>query len=279
MSTLAPGQSVGPFTVRDVLGCGGQSTVYRGRHDNLVDDAAVKVATIEDHDCGERVRARLMHQARVLDSMSGHHVPTLIDLDVTGDQPYLAMTLAGTRSLATRLREQGPLMLSDARPLIIGVADALQRIHDCGILHLDLTPANVVLDGDTVRVVDFGAAVALSEVSEEHARTFEGTSGYVALERCLGALPTPQMDVFSLGALTYRALIGIRPYADSRSLAATRRLSPKALTPPVMIRPDIGPYLSDLLMRTLALDPGKRPATPREFAEAFAMALPQTRVR
>jgi serine/threonine protein kinase len=136
-----------------------------------------------------------------------------------------------------------------------------------------------MLGPDGVRVVDFGAAVPMADVGPQHRRSYQGTTGYVALERCLGAAPTARMDVFSLGALTYRALIGIRPYADSRSLQVTRRLSPKSLKQPVLIRPGIGPFISDLLLRTLALDPSKRPASPREFAEEFAMGMPRTRVR
>ena len=210
---------------------------------------------------------------------SGPHVPKVIRADTTADTPFLAMTLVGTQSLISLLRQQGPLSLAQAREVVLGVADALQRIHDDGILHMDLTPSNVVLGGDGVRIVDFGAALHVDHVRSEHARTYQGTSGYVALERCLGAAPTARMDVFSLGALTYRALLGIRPYADSRSLAVTRRLSPKKLADPVLKRPAIGPFISDLLLRTLALDPSTRPATPREFAEEFAMGMPITRLR
>jgi len=144
---------------------------------------------------------------------------------------------------------------------------------------MDLTPSNVMLGPEGVRVVDFGAALPMADAGPEHARSYQGTSGYVALERCLGAVPSHRMDIFSLGALTYRALTGIRPYADSRSLQVTRKLSPKSLKQPVLIRPAMGPFISDLLLRTLSLDPSRRPASPREFAEEFALGMPRTRVR
>lgn len=279
MSTLAPGERVGAYTVCELIGRGGNSMVYRGRETQRYSTAALKVLAIDRGSDGERERAHLAHQARMLATVTGEHAPRVLGLDTTGDYPHLAMTLVAGRSMASRLRDRGPLMLAEARGLITNVADALQRIHDDGVLHLDLTPSNVVLDGTAVCIVDFGAALAMSEVGEQHARTIEGTSGYVALERCLGALPTRQMDIFSLGALTYRALIGIRPYADERSLAATRRLGPKRLIRPVLLRPAIGPFVSDLLERTLALDPRERPGSAREFAEAFAVALPRSRVR
>lgn len=210
----------------------------------------------------------------MLDTAAGAAVPRVLELGTTGATPWLAMSVAGERSLAHRLREEGACDLADARTIVLGIATELQRVHDAGVLHMDLTPSNVMLAGNRVSLIDFGAAHRVTGSPLAGSSSYDGTAGYVAPERCLGAPPHASMDVFSLGAVAYRALMGARPYVDPRTLAIARTVSPKRLQDPCLLRMDIGTATSDLLLRALSLDPCDRPQSAGAFADEFASALP-----
>lgn len=200
------------------------------------------------------------------------HVPYVMEIGTSRTVPWLAMSVAGRESLAGRLRREGALGIRDTIDIVLGIAEALQAIHDLGVLHMDLTPSNVMMHEGCV--IDFGAAHALMGSPLASRSSYDGTAGYVAPERCVGAAPCARMDVVSLGAVAYRSLIGVRPYADSRSLQAGRCISPKRLIAPCLLRHDIGPQVSDLLLSTLSLDPASRPESPAEFARALSAAAP-----
>lgn len=265
---------LGAYDVERPLGRGGLATVYLARHRATGTEAAVKVVHPGRGDSAAEQRGRLGHETMMLETVRGPHVPRVLEFGTADHMPYLAMTVAGDQSLADVLRTHEPCTTREARDAVLQLADALQAIHDMGVLHMDLTPSNIMLRDGQVRIIDFGAARALAGSPLAGPTSYDGTAGYVAPERCLGARPNTRMDVFSLGAVVYRALLGVRPYADPRSLDVSRCISPKRLIPPHLVRNDINPYVSDLLLRTLSLDPASRPESPRAFGEEFAVVMP-----
>lgn len=274
---LSSGDRIGDFMVHDTLGVGGVATVYRARHMQTLECAAVKVHEAPG-EIGAAARGRLGHEALMLSALRSSRTPEVIDLHLDGPTPYLAMTIAGRESLAQRLRAQGALDLADAVRIISSAAESLQAVHDAGILHMDLTPANLVLaDDGAVRIVDFGAALQVTGSPLAGSGSYDATAGYVAPERCFGARPSATMDVFSLAAIAYRALIGTRAYIDPRSTCPRAVDGRKQLLLPFRLRPEIGPELSHVLVRSLSLRPADRAASPMDFAEQFARALPASR--
>jgi serine/threonine protein kinase len=274
---MTSGDRIGEFVVHDTLGVGGTATVYRARHAKTLDSAAVKVFEAPG-ESGPTRRGRLGHEALMLGALGSAHAPDVIELQLDGPAPHLAMTIAGRESLAQHLREQGALDLADAVQIITATAEALQAVHDAGIVHMDLTPSNLMLGDDgAVRIIDFGAARHVTGSPLAGPGSYDGTAGYVAPERCLGAPPSATMDVFSLAAVAYRALIGTRPYIDPRSTCPRSMNGRRQLLLPFRLRPEIGPELSHVLVRSLSLRPDDRASSPMAFAEEFTRALPPSR--
>jgi serine/threonine protein kinase len=271
------GDCIGDFVVHDALGMGGVATVYRARHRRTLDCAAVKTHEAP-HESASAARSTLRHEAHVLSCLDSAHAPQLIDLQLDGPTPHLAMTIAGRETLANRLHERGALDLADAVRIITGAAESLQSVHDAGILHLDLAPANLVLaDDGAVRIVDFGASHLGTVTPGAGSSPYDGTAGYAAPERCFGARPSATMDVFSLAAVAYRALIGTRAYIDPRSTCPRPIGGRRQLLLPFRLRPEIGPELSHVLVRSLSLRPDERATSAAAFADEFARALPPSR--
>ncbi len=235
----------GRYRLVERLGAGGMSVVWRGYDEVLGRPVAVKLLSAElsgDPD----FRARVRREARAAARLSHPYVTNVYDYGEAADgTPYVVMELVEGRSLARRL-ESGPLPPLSAVRMAAQVASALAAAHAQGLVHRDVTPANVMLSPAGVKVVDFGIAAAFGEWD----RSVLGTPAYLAPEQLAGGPAQPATDVYALGLLIY--------------LAVTGRL-PK---PPAL--PGLPPDLAELVAACLATDPAARPgsaAVARRLAE------------
>lgn len=248
----------GRYELIDRLGVGGMSQVWRGEDRVLDRLVAVKVLSeslLED----DASRELLRREARAMARLSHPHVTSVHDYGefASGDAhlPFIVMELLHGQTLE-RAMAGGPLPASRAAAIGAQVAAALAAAHRQGLVHCDVTPSNVMLTDDGVKVLDFGIAALLGG-HDASGRARFGTAGYVAPERLSGAGPaTPASDVFSLGVLLCAALTGHRPEDrdDSLSVADDAR-SRLAATP------GIPAGVIEVCVRCLAGSPGDRPGS------------------
>ncbi|MGA5302538.1 serine/threonine-protein kinase [Nucisporomicrobium flavum] len=259
-----PGR-LGAYELLGRLGQGGMGTVFLGR---APDGRRVAVKALRAEfgaDPGYRSRFRSeVNRAREVPPFCTAEV---LDADAGHDPPYLVVEYVDGPTLATVVRDSGPLTGTALQSLAIGVATALTAIHGAGVVHRDLKPANVLLGLGGVKVIDFGIARPL-EATSRHTGTHQmvGTVAYMAPERFEpdpgGRIGFPA-DVFAFGAVVTYAATGRTPFAaDSATGTAVRIMTqPPDLT-------GVPEPLRALVERTLTKDPAGRP-TAREVLDAL----------
>jgi serine/threonine-protein kinase len=247
----------GRYRLRDRLGAGGMSVVWRAHDDVLDREVAVKVLATEkaaDPGLAERVRV----EARAAARLRHPHVVEVHDYGQTEDDlPYVVMELVDGRSLADLLA-RGALPWRSAALIGAQVATALAAAHACGVVHRDVKPSNVMVTSAGVKLVDFGISATVGEADRIGGEVL-GTPAYLAPERLRGGPVRPATDVYALGLLLYLMLAGRLPWDASTTtqmLRAHRYLQP-AVLPPV---PGLSAELADLCHRCLAKDPADRPS-------------------
>jgi serine/threonine protein kinase len=244
------GRQLGGFEVLDVLGRGGFATVYRAKQIRLGRDVALKVL--------DPVLARDPDAARRFDkegwSAAGLDHPCIVPVYEAGEDDgiwYLAMRLVRGHSLAVELKTHGLPPAARTAAVVRAVAEALDHAHDRQLLHRDVKPANILLEGDRVWLSDFGIAATTNEVGY-FTKGAIGTLDYMAPEQAQPGEADARSDVYSLGCVVYECVTGRAPFSG-RSMTAT--LFAHAAEPVPLTGT---PVLDEFFARALAKQPDER---------------------
>jgi hypothetical protein len=273
-TTDLPGSGLlaGRYRLVERLGAGGMSVVWRGFDEVLGRQVAVKVlppSTSADPSFRRRLRAEAQAAAR----LSHPHITNVYDYGeattVDGEPvPYVVMELVDGESLAAVLSRVRTLPWNTAVRISADVAAALAAAHARGIVHRDVTPANVMLTSSGAKVVDFGISALIGENDTDPDGSLLGTPAYLAPERLEGGQVSPATDVYAVGLLVYRMLIGQLPWdvgTTTALLRAHQYTEPEPL-PPVDGLPS---EVDALIGRCLEKRPADRPPTA-EVAHVLA---------
>lgn len=271
------GRAVGQWVLEERIGGGGQAVVHRARHATLGRPAAIKlVHRAVWADPGFRVRFR--RECEALLALSHPHIVPILDAGEQGGRGFLVMALARRGSLAGRLAD-GPLAPAEAVALLGPVADALDAAHAAGLVHRDVTPANILLDPDGPWLGDFGIARRVDATAMTAEGQLVGTAGFLAPEVIEGRPAGPASDRYSLAAVAFEALAGRPPFtADGVPgvlYAHIARPAPRASS----VRPGLPRAVDAALARGLQKDPRDRPPRARDLVDALGGARPARRRR
>jgi serine/threonine protein kinase len=217
-------ERIGPYVLLGRLGAGAMGRVYLGRSTagRLV---AVKTIKIELAD-EAGFRARFAHEVAAARRVSGVFTAAVVAADPEADMPWLATAYVPAPSLSQLVAECGPLPVPAARWLAAGCAEALESIHNAGLVHRDLKPSNVLVSPDGPRVIDFGVARAAERIQLTVTRGAVGTPAYMAPEQARDTRQaTLASDVFSLGATLAFAATGHAPYRGETVMDVLVRLA------------------------------------------------------
>ncbi len=240
------------YRIYEEIGRGSFALVYRGWDEQLGRPVAIKCARRADTE--PEVADRLAWEARTMASVSHPGIVQVFDMAAEGDSIWLIQELIPGPTLSEWAKRTTPNAGSVAM-VIAKVAEALQAVHDAGIVHRDVKPANVLIDSaDQPRLADFGLA-RLANV--KHSGGITGTVAYMAPEQAAGETPHFASDLYSLGAVLYELLTGSVPYPGN-TLDVLRRL---AFEEPVRARvrnPAVPASLEAVCVRALARKPADR---------------------
>jgi serine/threonine protein phosphatase PrpC len=176
---------------------------------------------------------------------------------------YTVMPLYQGELLERRLSRSPALGLEEGRQITIALARAVAALHRAGIIHRDIKPDNVILEGSgSLKLIDLGV-VRVPGLEEFPADAAPGTLAYMAPEMAEGELGNEATDIYALGVTMFRAFTGEYPYANADAISPPRRSRPLGLS---TLRPDLPAWLEAALLRAIAADPAKRFHDMTEFA-------------
>jgi eukaryotic-like serine/threonine-protein kinase len=249
----------GRYRLEELIGSGGMARVFRA-HDTLLErDVALKILDerfLGDAEYVERFR----REARAAAQLSHPNIVTVIDRGEEDGHQYIVFEYVEGETLKQLIERTGPLPVAEAIELALQVGRALAFAHTFGLVHRDVKPQNVLLNGDgAAKVTDFGIARTLDvEKGVTQTGTVLGTSNYIAPEQASGERVDEHSDVYSLGVVLYELLTGEVPFpGDSFVAVAMRHINEPA--PDVRERrPDVPPRLAAAIDRALEKDPADR---------------------
>jgi serine/threonine protein kinase len=265
---FTPGQLIGErYRIVSLLAQGGMGEVYRADDTRLGHPVALKYvphAVSENPDALQRLYA----EVRIGRQISHPNVCRLYDVVEIAGQHFIAMEYVDGEDLASLLRRIGRLPGDKAVALARDICAGLSAAHDRGVIHRDLKPGNVMIDGrGSARITDFGLA-ALTGDDNAH-RDFAGTPAYMAPEQLNGGALTTRSDIYALGVLLFEMFTGRRLF-QSRTLEALREEHSAAKSRPSSVVREIDPAVERVILRCLEETPAQRPSS----IHAVMAALP-----
>jgi serine/threonine-protein kinase len=213
---LQVGSTVAGYRIDALIARGGMGVVYRATHVGLERPVALKVIARELADRGG-FRERFLRESRLAARLDHPAVVPIFDSREVDGELLVAMRLVEGGDLRRLIDREGPLPPERATELLGQVADALDAAHAAGIVHRDVKPHNVLVEGDRAFLSDFGLAKALDESGAASGTSVVGTAEYMSPEQWRGGSVGPAADVYSLGCVLFEAVTGIPPYARRES--------------------------------------------------------------
>ncbi len=276
----------GRYRVEATLGHGGMGDVYLGRHLLMERRVAVKVLN-PDRATQPNAARRFVREAKSAFQFDHPHCIRVTDFGATDDGVlYLVMDYLDGRTVGEEIHIDGPLSPARVARISSQVAAALDHAHGLGLIHRDLKPDNIMLvkrrdDPDFVKVLDFGLAKLFDQTGEALGTAMSispltqegmvfGTPEYMSPEQAMGADLGPPSDIYALGVVAYQMLTGRLPFIGKTFMEVLTAHVKDVPTPPSALRSGIPPTLEDLVMRCLAKDPDRRPASASIVSDLFS---------
>src|SRR5438067_9322725 len=262
------------YELEELVGTGGMSSVFRA-HDRLLDrKVALKVLHeqyTKDADYVERFR----HEARSVAALSHPNIVTVIDRGEHEGRQFIVFEYVDGENLKRMIERRGPAPVTTALELAIQIARGLSFAHQQGLVHRDVKPQNVLLNGDgQAKVTDFGISRSLDvQHGMTQTGTVLGTSDYIAPEQAQGQRVDEHTDVYSLGVVLYELLTNEVPYPGENFVAVAMRHINEPPPPIRDKRPDVSPRVEAAVQRAMAKDPADRFPTMADFCHELEACL------
>jgi serine/threonine-protein kinase len=268
----------GRYAIERELARGGMATVHLAR--DLRHDRPVAIKVLREELAAAVGAERFLDEIRITASLQHAHILPLFDSGSAEYPPgaggwllWYVMPFVEGETLRSRLAREGRLPVEVALQLAREMADALEYAHRQGVVHRDVKPENVLLQGGHALVADFGIALALEQAGGERlTRTgiTLGTPQYMAPEQAVGERAIDaRADVYALGAVLHEMLTGEPPFAAGSQRGVVQRVMHEPAAALAPRRADVSPLLDAAVRRALA----KRPEDRFPSAAAFAAAL------
>lgn len=263
-----------------LLGEGGMGSIWVAEHLTLQTEVVVKFIQ-GAHAANADLVARFKREAALAAQARSPHVVQVFDHGISNQgAPFIAMEYLNGEDLGAYLDREGCVSVATYADWLRQIAKGLTRTHAQGIIHRDIKPENLFLsetDGEiTVKLLDFGVAKGdpASGFATTNTGAVVGTVYYMSPEQALGSADIDhRTDLWALGAVSYFALTGNRPFTGASILQLLSAITSGKFTPPSHWRSELGANVDSWMERALARDASQRFASARAMAEAFVAAV------
>jgi nucleotide-binding universal stress UspA family protein len=270
---LEPGQRIDGFELVERVHRGGMASLWRVSRQDLLRPAVMKIPAVQED---PTAIVSFEVEQMVMPLLRGPHVPRFIATSGFDAQPYVAMEFIEGGTLRPKL-ETSPLPSAEVATIGARVAEALHDLHRQHVIHLDVKPSNIMFrpSGQAV-LIDYGLAhhERLPDLLAEEFRVPLGTAPYISPEQVLNGRDDPRSDLFALGAVLYHLITGQRAFGAPTTVSGLRKRLYQAPVPPRAHNPDCPPWLQEVILHCLEVDPEQRYASAAQVA--FDLTQPQT---
>ena len=259
------------YDLFEILGQGGFGIVWKAYDTKLKRLVAIKMMLSESAS-SRNARSRFAREARAMASVRHENVIRIYSVEEQ-PVPYFVMELIPGETLQRRLARTGPLAISEVVRLGAQLARGLAAAHTVGLIHRDMKPANILLDGvpATAKIADFGLACVSNDPDLTTSGMIVGTPLYMAPEQACADEVDHRADLYSFGGVLYTMLTGKPPVLSSKVQTVLHHVVLSPMQPIQPIRPDAPRWLIDIVSKLMAKDPNHRFATALDVATALEL--------
>ena len=265
---------IGAYEVVGVIGRGGMRVVFKAYEGALNRFVAIKMLLPHLAASGA-ARKRFAREGKAAAAVIDDNVMPIYSVAEWQGVPYLVTQYSRGATLEKRIRDQGPLELKETLRIGMQTARGLAAAHAQGLVHRDVKPSNILLDGTVERALltDFGLARAVDDASITRTGIIAGTPQYMSPEQARGGNVDARSDLFGLGCVLYAMCTGRPPFRADNSYAILRMITDDEPRSIREINPDIPEWLCLLISRLMAKSPDARFANALEVAALLEQCL------
>ncbi|WP_172934792.1 serine/threonine-protein kinase StkP [Streptococcus sp. 2106] len=244
---------VGRYRIVKQIGRGGMADVYLAK-DLILDGEEVAVKVLRTNYQTDPIAvARFQREARAMADLDHPHIVRITDIGEEDGQQYLAMEYVAGLDLKRYIKEHYPFSNEEAVRIMGQILLAMRLAHTRGIVHRDLKPQNILLTPDgTVKVTDFGIAVAFAETSLTQTNSMLGSVHYLSPEQARGSKATVQSDIYAMGIIFYEMLTGHIPYDGDSAVTIALQHFQKPLPSVIAENPSVPQALENVVIKATA---------------------------
>jgi eukaryotic-like serine/threonine-protein kinase len=261
------------YEVEELVGHGGMSSVYKA-HDSLLERHVALKVLHEQYSADEDFVERFKREARSVAQLQHPNIVTVIDRGEDGGRQFIVFEYIEGENLKEHVVRRGRLDVREALEIALEVARGLAFAHDQGLIHRDVKPQNVLLNGDgRAKVTDFGIARTVDVDGMTQTGTVLGTSNYIAPEQASGQPVDAHSDVYALGVVLYELLAGEVPFPGESFVAVAMKHMHEPAPNLLDVRGDVPLRVAAAVDRALEKDPEQRFPTMDAFAAELEACL------
>jgi len=267
------------YKLIEKIGSGGMADVFLARDVILERYVAVKILRLDFANDEEFIR-RFHREAQSATSLVHPNIVNIYDVGEESDNIYyIVMEYVNGETLKNYIQNHSPLPVVKAIDIMKQIVSAIKHAHQNNIIHRDIKPQNILIDKKgTIKVTDFGIAMAQSSTTITHSNTLLGSVHYISPEQARGGIATKKSDIYSIGIVMYELLTGRLPFQGESAVSIALKHLQDETPSPRKWNPEIPQSVENIILKATSKDPNYRYKTIEDLEDDLFTCLEPSRI-